>query len=196
MYGIAASAKHIAIGLPGGASARAILLCIALTLAMACGSQGASNEQAGGNQAPSDAAPDFSLALYGSETRAEGDTLRISDLEGQPIVMNFWFPSCPPCVAEMPDLERVYQKHKADGVEFIGVQLVGLDTVEDGKQFVSDMGITYPVGADEDGSIVQAYGITGFPTTVFIDRNQGIARKWSGVLNEEKLEELVAEILN
>lgn len=196
MYGLAASAKHIAIGLPGGALARAILLCIALTLAMACGSQNAPSEQADGNQAQTDAAPDFSLALYGSEMRADGDTLRISDLEGQPIVMNFWFPSCPPCVAEMPDLERVYQKHKSDGVEFIGVQLVGLDTVEDGKQFVSDMGITYPVGADEDGSIVQAYGITGFPTTVFIDRNQGIARKWSGVLNEEKLEELVAEILN
>ena len=81
-------------------------------------------------------------------------------------------------------------------MEFIGVQLVGLDTVEDGKRFVNDMGITYPVGADEDGGIVQAYGITGFPTTVFIDRNQGITRKWSGVLNEEKLEELVAEILN
>ncbi len=183
MYGLAASAKHIAGGLPGGALARAILLCIALTLAMACGAQ-------------NEAVPDVSLALYGTETRADGETLRISDLEGKPIVMNFWFPSCPPCVAEMPDLERVYQKHKADGVEFIGVQLVGLDTVEDGKRFVSDMGITYPVGADEDGGIVQAYGITGFPTTVFIDRNQGIARKWSGVLNEEKLEELVAEILN
>ena len=196
MYGLAASVRYIAGGLPGGALARAILLGIALTLAMACGSQDAPSEQADGSQAPSDPAPDVSLALYGTDTRADGETLRISDLEGKPIVMNFWFPSCPPCVAEMPDLERVYQKHKADGVEFIGVQLVGLDTVEDGKQFVSDMGITYPVGADEDGGIVQAYGITGFPTTVFIDRNQGIARKWSGVLNEEKLEELVAEILN
>lgn len=196
MYGIAASAKHIAGGLPGGALARAILLCIALTLAMACGSQGAPSGQTDGDQAPSDDAPDFSLTLYGSETRADGDTLRISDLEGKPIVMNFWFPSCPPCVAEMPDLERVYQKHKADGVEFIGVQLVGLDTVDDGKRFINDMGITYPVGADEDASIVPAYGVTSFPTTVFIDRNQGIARKWAGVLNEEKLEELVAEILN
>ena len=93
MYGLAASARHIAGGLPGGALARAILLCIALTLALACGSQ-------------NEAAPDVSLALYGTETRADGETLRISDLEGKPIVMNFWFPSCPPCVAEMPDLEK------------------------------------------------------------------------------------------
>ncbi len=160
------------------------LICLTLALSVACADNGL------------DPAPDFSLALYGSDARADGETLQMSNLEGQPVVMNFWFPSCPPCVAEMPDLERVYQKHKADGVEFIGVQLVGLDTVADGKNFIRDMGITYPVGADEDGGIVQAYGITGFPTTVFIDGNQAIVRKWSGVLNEEKLEELVAEIMN
>ena len=162
------------------------LICLTLALSVACASQ----------DAATDAAPDFSLDLYASDARADGETIRMSNLEGQPVVMNFWFPSCPPCVAEMPDLERVYQKHKADGVEFIGVQLVGLDTVADGKDFIREMGITYPVGADEDGGIVQAYGITGFPTTVFIDGNQSIVRKWSGVLTEEKLEELVAEIMN
>ena len=162
------------------------LICLTLALSAACASQ----------DAATDAVPDFSLDLYASDARADGETLQMSNLEGRPVVMNFWFPSCPPCVAEMPDLERVYQKHKADGVEFIGVQLVGLDTVADGKDFIREMGITYPVGADEDGGIVQAYGITGFPTTVFIDGNQSIVRKWSGVLTEEKLEDLVAEIMN
>lgn len=159
-----------------------VLICLTLALSVACASQ--------------DAAPDFSLDVYETDTRGEGETLQISNLEGQPVVMNFWFPSCPPCVAEMPDLERVYQKHKADGVEFIGVQLVGTDTVDDGKEFIRKMGITYPVGADEDGSIVREYSITSFPTTVFIDGNQSIVRKWSGLLTEEKLEELVAEIMN
>lgn len=158
------------------------LICLTLALSVACASQ--------------DAAPDFSLDVYETDTRGAGETLQISNLEGQPVVMNFWFPSCPPCVAEMPDLERVYQKHKADGVEFIGVQLVGTDTVDDGKEFIRKMGITYPVGADEDGSIVREYSITSFPTTVFIDGNQSIVRKWSGLLTEEKLEELVAEIMN
>lgn len=162
------------------------LICLTLALSVACASQ----------DAATDSAPDFSLSLYGSDGRAEGETLRISNLEGRPVVMNFWFPSCPPCVAEMPDLERVYQKHKADGVEFIGVQLVGTDTVDDGKEFIRKMGITYPVGADEDGGIVREYGVTSFPTTVFIDGNQSIVRRWAGLLTEEKLEELVAEIMN
>lgn len=176
------------------------LMCLTLALSVACASQDASNSTADAQATPAEPtpepAPDFSLTLYGADARAEGETIQMSNLEGQPVVMNFWFPSCPPCVAEMPDLERVYQKHKADGVEFIGVQLVGLDTVADGKDFIRKMGITYPVGADEDGSIVREYRITSFPTTVFIDGNQDIVRKWSGVLNEEKLEELVAEIMN
>lgn len=176
------------------------LVCLTLALSVACASQDASNSAADAQATPAEPtpepAPDFSLTLYGADARAEGETLQMSNLEGQPVVMNFWFPSCPPCVAEMPDLESVYQKHKADGVEFIGVQLVGLDTVADGKDFIRKMGITYPVGADEDGSIVREYGVTSFPTTVFIDGNQDIVRKWSGVLNEEKLEELVAEIMN
>ena len=164
------------------------LICLTLALSVACTSQ----------DAATDPAPDFSIDIYETDARGEGETLRISNLEGQPVVVNFWYPSCPPCVAEMPDLERVYQNHKADGVEFVGVQLVGLgfDTVDDGKNFIREMGITYPVGADEDGSIIREYGVTSFPTTVFIDGDQSIVRKWSGVLNEEKLEELVAEIMN
>ena len=173
------------------------LICLTLALSVACASQGATNDAAAPTITPTpEPAPDFSLSLYGSDVRADGETLQMSSLEGQPVVMNFWFPSCPPCVAEMPDLESAYQNHKADGVEFIGVQLVGLDTVADGKDFIRKMGITYPVGADEDGGIVREYRITSFPTTVFIDGNQSIIRKWSGVLNEEKLEELVAEIMN
>ena len=50
-----------------------------------------------------DTAPDFELTLFGTGTREKGETLKMSDLRGQPVVLNFWFPSCPPCVAEMPD---------------------------------------------------------------------------------------------
>lgn len=111
------------------------------------------------------------------------------------MVLNFWFPSCPPCVAEMPDLEKAYQKFKSEGVQFIGVQLLGLDTAQDGQEFVDGIGVNYMIGADEtddsSGGIVRAYEVRGFPTTVFIDRDQNIGRKWSGILNLEKLEELI-----
>ena len=170
------------------------LLCLTvLIFATACGSSAGTTET--GNGASADAAPDFALTLFGTETRQAGETLRLSDLAGKPVVLNFWFPSCPPCVAEMPEFERVYQNHKADGVEFVGVQLVGIDTAQDGQNFVNEVGVTYALGPDED-DIITKYQVNGFPMTVFIDQEQNIVRKWQGILNEEKLEEILAEIVH
>ena len=115
------------------------------------------------------------------------------------MVLNFWFPSCPPCVAEMPDFETAYQEFKGDGVEFIGVQLVGLDSVDDGQEFVNKLGVNYSLGpdkiGDKMGEIVMEYMISGFPTTVLIDRDGNIHRRWSGALDLEKLQELIREIM-
>ncbi len=146
---------------------------------------------------PGDVAPDFELTLFETPNHAAGDVLRLSELKGQPVVLNFWFPSCPPCVAEMPDLEASFQEHKADGVAFIGVQLVGIDTAQDGQDFVNELGVTYALGADEDGEITfQKYEVPGFPTTLFLNENHELVRKWSGPLNREKLEELIQELVN
>ena len=119
----------------------------------------------------------------------------MSDLRGKPVVVNFWFPSCPPCVAEMPDLQESFERHDGD-VAFIGVQLVGLDTVSDGQNFIDGLGVTYALGPDEDSTIIRDYSGAGFPTTVFVNKDHVIVRKWTGILNEEKLAELVGEILN
>lgn len=142
-----------------------------------------------------DEAPDFELILFKNALHEAGERLRLSELKGQPVVINFWFPSCPPCRAEMPDLERVFQSHRSDGVEFVGVQLLGLDSAQDGQDFVEEVGVSFAIGPDEDGSILRAYEIRGFPSTVFIDRDLKIVRAWTGPLNEEKLEELLQEIL-
>lgn len=143
-----------------------------------------------------DAAPDFEIMLFQTENHQRGELLRLSGLRGSPTVVNFWFPSCPPCVAEMPDLEASFQNHKPDGVEFIGVQLVGLDSVNDGQRFVDRVGVTYALGPDENADIIREYGVNGFPTTVFLDKDLNIVREWTGQLDAEKLEELVQEILN
>ena len=184
---IALSTMRKRLGLVG------LLFLTALIFATACGSSAQTTES--GNGASTDAAPDFALTLFGTETRQAGETLRLSDLAGKPVVLNFWFPSCPPCVAEMPEFERVYQNHKADGVEFVGVQLVGIDTAEDGQNFVNEVGVTYALGPDED-DIITKYQVNGFPMTVFIDQEQNIVRKWQGILDEEKLEEILAEIVH
>lgn len=146
-----------------------------------------------------DAAPDFELTLYANAEHQAGETVNLSQFDGSPVVLNFWFPSCPPCVAEMPDFEVAYQKYKGDGLRMIGVQLLGLDTAEDGQKFVEDLNVNYMLGPDRQsessGEILKDYQIQGFPTTIFIDRDQNIVRTWSGALNLEKLEELIQEIL-
>ena len=121
-----------------------------------------------------DAAPDFEIELFENANHERGEVLRLSDLTGKPVVLNFWYPSCPPCRAEMPDLEQAFQDHRDEGVEFIGVEELILDTVEDGQDFVTEIGVTYALGADVEGDLIKEYGITGFPTTVFIDRDQQI----------------------
>ena len=142
-----------------------------------------------------DEAPDFELTLFKNALHDAGEHLRLSELKGRPVVVNFWFPSCPPCRAEMPDLEKVFQSHRSGGVEFVGVQLLGLDSAQDGQDFITEVGVSFAIGPDEDGSIVRAYEIISFPSTFFIDRDLKIVRVWSGPLNEKKLEELVQEIL-
>lgn len=168
--------------------ASGILAALALLIA-ACGD---------GRSGAGDA-PDFELTLYGNAEFQTGDTIKLSQFGGQPVVLNFWFPSCPPCVAEMPDFEKAYQKHKGDGLQMIGVQLLGLDTAEDGQKFVQDLKVNYMLGpdrqGDSSGEILKNYQIQGFPTTVFIDRDHNIVRTWTGALNLEKLEELIQEIL-
>ena len=142
-----------------------------------------------------DAAPDFELTLFETENHSAGEILKLSDLTGRPVVVNFWFPSCPPCVAEMPDLEAAFNKHKADGVEFIGVQLIGLDSAADGQEFVNEVGVTYALGADV-GSIIRDYKVTGFPSTIFLDSQHNTVRKWTGILDSAKIEELIGDLLN
>ena len=96
-----------------------------------------------------DAAPDFEIALFENQNHAKGEVFRLSEAQGRPVILNFWFPSCPPCVAEMPDIDAAFKAHKPDGIEFVGIQLVGLDTTADGQAFVDDIGVTYALGADE-----------------------------------------------
>lgn len=169
---------------------------------MSCSSEESSSaepEQAADTSEALDTAPDFELVLFGNEDHEAGETIKLSELAGKPVVLNFWFPSCPPCVAEMPDFETAYQEFKEDGVEFIGIQLVGLDSVEDGQKFVNKLGVNYILGpdkiGDKMGEIVMEYMISGFPTTVLIDRDGNIHRRWAGALDLEKLQELIREIM-
>lgn len=133
-------------------------------------------------------APDFSLSLFGT-----GETLRLSDLRGKVVVLNFWASWCPPCRQEAPAFERVWEQYKDRGVVFVGVDI--WDTDEDAAGFLREFGITYPTGPDPNGEIAIDYGLTGIPETYFITRDGMIAQKAIGIVQEEMFPRVLEELL-
>jgi len=124
------------------------------------------------------AAPDFTVQLWNG---ASGQQVRLADLKGKPVVLNFWASWCDACQVEAPALQAAYQKYRAQGVAFVGLAFD--DTADHGKPFLQKYGTTYPAGPDVDGKITVAYGVTGVPETIFIGRDGKIAGKmlsWSG----------------
>ncbi|MCI0846078.1 MAG: TlpA family protein disulfide reductase [Chloroflexi bacterium] len=139
--------------------------------------------------AEKDLAPNFTFTLYQGEGELGASELDLAQLRGEPVVLNFWAGLCPPCRAEMPDLQIFYEKFKGRAT-LIGIdigQFTGLGTQKDAKELLEDLGITYPAGYTDDSSVVKNFKVLGMPTTVFIRADGTIFKKWSGALNEETL---------
>ncbi len=124
-------------------------------------------------------APDFQLTLF------NGENLRLSDLKGEVVVLNFWASWCPPCRQEMPAFERIWQEYRDKGVVFLGVAVS--DFEEYARGFAEQVGVTYPLGLDTTDEIGTDYRVEVMPTTYFIDRQGNVARGLAGGLNEAVL---------
>jgi cytochrome c-type biogenesis protein len=94
----------------------------------------------------------------------------------------------------MPDLQAAYEDF-SDEIDFIGVQQVGLDTRQDGINFLNEVGVTYPNLVDEGLRIQSAYQVFAYPTTIFLDSNHDIFRTWSGPLTEDNLRDLIESVI-
>ena len=174
----------------------------ALMLLTSCGGQTLSenpSQPVAPEGASSGFAPDFRITAYRGEDVLGGAETPFSKLlfRGKPVVLNFWAGACPPCRAEMPDFEQVHQQYK-DRVVLFGLDVgpfVGLGSREDGKKLIQELGVTYATGTTFDAEVVKEYGVLGMPTTLFIQPNGKIVKKWTGTLNKSKMTELVEELL-
>ncbi len=98
----------------------------------------------------------------------EGQPVRLSDLRGTPVILNFWTSWCPPCRLEMPALERVSKAYQGR-VHIIGVNVTVLDDLAKARAFLQELGITFPIWLDETGAAMETYQVNALPTTFFID---------------------------
>jgi peroxiredoxin len=134
-----------------------------------------------------EAAPDFTL-----QTPA-GEEVRLSDYRGQVVLLNTWATWCPPCRAEMPDLEAYYQQHQVDG--FVVLAVNSQENPDTVAAFLGEHDFTFPVLLDPEGEVMKEYGVLGLPTSFFIDRDGIMRGVWSGQLTPERLKELVNPLL-
>lgn len=175
-----------------------LVVAVAVTLlvfgASACGSESGASTVA--NPA-ANAIYDFPINFYQGQDVVGGKALSLSDLQGHPVVLNFWAGLCPPCRAEMPEFQRFADEYSGRAL-VIGVdlgQFFSLGSQEDALQLLNELSVTYPAGYTEDAGVLPELGVTGLPATFFINEDGSLHRKWQGVLNGDKLAEITEEML-
>ena len=113
-----------------------------------------------------------------------GETVKLSDFRGKPVLVNFWATWCGPCRIEMPVIQEYYRRYKSDFV----VLAVNIDESKNTVQsFVDEYQLDFPVLLDQGGKVTDAYRVRGFPTSIFIDRDGNIRYQHIGALSEESL---------
>ncbi|WP_455952343.1 peroxiredoxin family protein [Arcanobacterium haemolyticum] len=154
------------------------------------GENGAASQlQIGGEgQAPSVGAqaPDFQL------TTITGETVRLSELKGKPVWVNFVATWCQGCRAEMPDIQNAYAAHSSEELQVVSV--FGGESVKDVASYAKKAGLEFSLAPDETGDVSRAYGTIGIPAHFFIDRDGIIRDHAVGVLSKKHIESHLAKI--
>jgi peroxiredoxin len=129
-----------------------------------------------GNQAPP-----FSLV------NMEGKQVKLEDYKGKKVMLNFWATWCPPCKAEMPAMQQLYEK-SGSSYEILAINI---DPENDVGGFVNEYELTFPILLDKTGAVNSEYGIISIPTTFLIDENGKMQKKHIGMMTLEQMEEFM-----
>lgn len=135
------------------------------------------------------AAADFTLKSN------SGKNIKLSELRGQVVMINFWATWCGPCRQEMPLLEQLYQKYSAMGFTILGVNVE--ENPNDAVKWLKERPVTFPILFDNESAVSELYNVSAMPTTLILDRGGNIRFLHLGYVpgTEEKYQQEIRKLL-
>lgn len=174
---------------PAGRNPLALVVAALVVAGMLYFGFHAARHSASASTMSSAVAPDFTL------TSLDGKEMRLSDLRGKAVLLNFWATWCSPCKIEMPWFIELQQKYGPQGLQVVGVAMDD-SSKEDIAKFAKDMGVNYPVLIGKE-SVGDAYGgVPALPESFFIGRDGKIVDKIIGLKGKGDIEESIKRALN
>jgi thiol-disulfide isomerase/thioredoxin len=133
-------------------------------------------------------APDFTLRTL------DGGEIRLGDLRGKIVVLNFWATWCGPCREEMPLLEQAMSERGPDGLVIVAINVQ--ESEAQVRPFVQRLNLTYPIGMDRNGCLARRYRVRSYPTTYFISRDGAIEGRRVGAYTRQILFGRLSQLLD
>ncbi|QEK13394.1 redoxin domain-containing protein [Crassaminicella thermophila] len=128
----------------------------------------------------------------------EGNEIKLSDLKGKVVFLNFWTIWCGTCSKEMPYIQEIYEQYKDKDVVIAAVNVLGAEKVdmEGVNKFLDEKGYTFPVLYDVDGEVSVQYKVRAFPTTYIINKEGYIADFITEAMDKEMMTEKIENAMN
>ncbi len=133
-------------------------------------------------------APDFELRTL------DGATVRLSELRGRPVIVNFWASWCHPCRKEFPELRRALRTYRDERLAVVGVSYEEA-LASDAREFAARMDATWPLARDPGGAVAQAWNVVGIPHSFFVAADGTLVTQLFGVTKRAVLEDAIERTL-